>query len=427
MYHFDFQLMNQLKLLLRIIEKQLGWGKASDWLSKDFERLNLLITEKTKTSLSHSTLKRIWGKVEYHHLPSMTTLDTLAQFAGFENWRNFTISHPEVKNDTVPAADTSAVSPVRRRISGISILVFAGVILLTSVLFFFTFHKNIAVASSGDYKFSSRLLSKGIPNSVVFDYDASAAPTDSVYIQQSWDPAYRTLVFKNGHQHTAVYYIPGFYQAKLVIGSKVVREHPLIIPTEDWLGLIYNQPVPVYLKSKDFLMDTLMRLPLAIIRSKNIPLDPQPPLIKFINVGNVTPVSLDSFSFSCQVKNEYRGGAAVCGLSFVELVTDGGPIIIPLAVKGCASELNLISIDEMISGKTADLSNFGTDVSDWVNVSCNSDGQKISYFVNGKLAYQCPYPKKKFHIVGMSYSFLGSGAVKKIRLFESEKLVYKFY
>lgn len=81
----------------------------------------------------------------------------------------------------------------------------------------------------------------------------------------------------------------------------------------------------------------------------------------------------------------------------------------------------------MISGKTANLSDFGTDVSNWVNVSCNSNGQKITYFVNGKLAYQCPYPRKKFHILGMSYSFLGTGAVKNIRLFESNKLVYKFY
>ncbi len=419
--------MNQLKDLLQIIENQLGWGDALGWVSKDFEKLSLLITEKTKITLSHSTLKRIWGKVEYHHLPSITTLDTLAGFAGFESWRNFTVKHPEKENDLVPVADTLAVLPVKRRISGITIIMIAGVVTVMTLLGFYTFHKNATVAGFGDYRFSSRLLTKGIPNSVIFDYDASAAPTDSVYIQQSWDPTRRSLIFKNGHQHTSVYYIPGFYKAKLVIGTQVVKEHPLLIPTEDWLGLIYNQPVPVYLKSKDFMIDTLMRLPVAVIHSKNIALDPQPPLIKFINVGNFPPVSLDSFIFSCQVRSEYRGGAAVCGLSFVELVTDGGPIIIPLAVKGCASELNLISVDKMISGKTVDLSDFGTDVSNWVNVSCNSDGQKISYFVNGKLAYQCPYTERKIHIVGMSYSFLGTGAVKNIRLFERDKLVYKFY
>ncbi|MGZ3767739.1 MAG: hypothetical protein ACXVA2_23950, partial [Mucilaginibacter sp.] len=79
-----------LKKLLLIIEQQLDWGDAATWQSKDFEILNELILEKTKVSLSASTLRRIWGRVEYNHMPSGTTLDTLAQFAGFDNWRAFT-------------------------------------------------------------------------------------------------------------------------------------------------------------------------------------------------------------------------------------------------------------------------------------------------------------------------------------------------
>ncbi|HTK20245.1 MAG TPA: hypothetical protein VL442_12045 [Mucilaginibacter sp.] len=79
-----------LKCLLAIIEDQLDWGDPSGWQGKDFEILNELILEKTKVSLSASTLRRLWGRVEYNHLPSGTTLDTLARFAGSENWRAFT-------------------------------------------------------------------------------------------------------------------------------------------------------------------------------------------------------------------------------------------------------------------------------------------------------------------------------------------------
>src|SRR5215475_3736440 len=79
-----------LKRLLAIIEEQLDWGDPSTWQGKDFEILNELILEKTKVSLSASTLRRLWGRVEYNHLPSTTTLDTLARFAGFESWRAFT-------------------------------------------------------------------------------------------------------------------------------------------------------------------------------------------------------------------------------------------------------------------------------------------------------------------------------------------------
>src|ERR1700760_4808105 len=88
---------SELKHLLNIIEQQLDWGDPSAWQTKDFEILNELIFEKTKISLSASTLRRIWGRVEYNHLPSGTTLDTLARFAGFESWRVFSRQKPEVE------------------------------------------------------------------------------------------------------------------------------------------------------------------------------------------------------------------------------------------------------------------------------------------------------------------------------------------
>src|ERR1700761_2077261 len=80
---------SEIKKLLGIIEQQLDWGESTTWQSRDFENLSRFIFDKTKVQLSESTLRRVWGRVEYKHLPSTTTLDTLAQFADFENWRMF--------------------------------------------------------------------------------------------------------------------------------------------------------------------------------------------------------------------------------------------------------------------------------------------------------------------------------------------------
>ena len=87
----------EVKKLLDLIEEKLDWGESNDWQGKDFEKLNQLILEETGVSLSASTLKRVWGKVEYNHLPSMTTLDALAKFGGFENWRNYLKSHSTLR------------------------------------------------------------------------------------------------------------------------------------------------------------------------------------------------------------------------------------------------------------------------------------------------------------------------------------------
>ena len=99
---------SELKRLLVIIEQQLDWGDPSSWQGKDFEVLNELILEKTKVSLSASTLRRIWGRVEYNHLPSGTTLDTLSRFAGFDGWRAF---NKQNKTITAVAKEKNLVNP----------------------------------------------------------------------------------------------------------------------------------------------------------------------------------------------------------------------------------------------------------------------------------------------------------------------------
>src|SRR5438552_9743330 len=95
-----------IKKLLKIIEEKLGWGESSAWQSNDFESLNQLILTETGISLSTSTLRRIWGRVDYKHLPSTTTLNTLAMFAGYKNWRMFLKQQNEIDTTIVNKSET---------------------------------------------------------------------------------------------------------------------------------------------------------------------------------------------------------------------------------------------------------------------------------------------------------------------------------
>ncbi len=361
---------SDLRRLLTIIEQQLDWGDAATWQSKDFEILNQLIFEKTKISLSASTLRRVWGRVEYKNLPSGTTLDTLASFAGFENWRAFVKSNPH--QDKSEAAPRPIVKPAVDRRKYNSIIPIALVLAAILIGIYFTERSGASInINTNNYKFSSKRLTGGIPNSVIFNYDATASPTDSIYIQQSWDPHTKTLVSKALHQHTSVYYEPGFYQAKLVIGGKTVKQHKLMIPTDGWLGLIENRPVPVYLKRADFIGKEVMRLNTGRGWIKNAALPLQVPFIKYYNVGNFTPVPLTDFSYNVKVKNEYSEGSAACQFASASLITDSGPIIIQLSAKGCVSELNMVNVNFDHFGKKhwicpALVLTFP----DWVLVSC---------------------------------------------------------
>ncbi|MCF0054611.1 hypothetical protein [Dyadobacter sp. CY356] len=416
--------VSELLRCKKIIEHKLDWGTSENWQSTDFENLNQLILDETGVSLSVSTLRRIWGRVEYNHLPSVTTLNTLARFAGFQDWRGF-VKHNKVLNENpqpISQEKKYKISIPSKKIAWIS-----GVVLIIGLIGILAFQK-IRQPKNATYTFSSQPITREIPNSVIFTYNAADSPTDSVFIQQSWDSRKRTLVDKKLDKYTSIYYEPGFYIAKLIVGEKIVKEHKLLIPTKGWLGTIdVKKPVPVYLKDSEFLRPDVMRLPVSVISEKNISMQPDPTYIHYFNVGNFDPVSVKNFSFSTEVKNEYREGAAACQLAAITLLTDDIPIVISLSAKGCVSELNMLSIDNYISGKKADLSAFGVDFTVWNHISCKNSGNKIQYFVNDTLAAEYPIPKREIKIVGISYTFQGTGAVKNVSLSNGEKMIFEAF
>ena len=56
---------------------------------KDFEELHEQIFARTHVLLSLTTLKRVWGYVNYEYAPSLRTLNTLAQFLGYADYKLF--------------------------------------------------------------------------------------------------------------------------------------------------------------------------------------------------------------------------------------------------------------------------------------------------------------------------------------------------
>jgi len=413
-----------IRQLLTVIEQQLDWGDVAAWQSKDFENLNDLILEKTKVSLSASTLRRVWGRVEYNHLPSGTTLDTLARFAGYENWRTFTKQNHVGET---PKADQHVNIPAKTNTHakwrlGIALVV---IVVIAVGLIGMYVKKPSVTPGKVSFSFSTHPVTRSIPNSVIFNYDVKTNPGDSVFIQQSWDNTTRVIVDPNRHQYTSIYYRPGFYHAKLGINNTVIKEQMLMIPTDGWLGLIAQQPIPVYLKSNEFLSPGAMEVPVSIINQKKIDMVPQPPTVEYYNVGNFSPVSLKDFSFETEIKNDYHEGAATCQYLRIILFTDNTPVIIPLSAPGCVSDLALLNGRYFEWGKNNDLSGFGADLSKWVKVSCKSQGKKILYYVNDKKVYESELPLYNENIIGLGYSFQGTGSVRGIKLDGHGKTVLK--
>jgi hypothetical protein len=260
------------------------------------------------------------------------------------------------------------------------------------------------------------VVNKGVPNSVIFDYNAAKAPTDSVIIQQSWDTTLRTTVSKNEHQHTLLYFFPGFFKPKLIVNNQIVKEHNLLIPSDGWLTAVETSPVPVYFKKEDAIANGKLSLSLDKIKSQNINLTPQAPMVVYSNVKDFGEIYSDDFVFEASLKNDYREGSSACQTTNIYLLCEGTAIGIPLCAKGCISGISLMFAGFNVSGKDQDLSSFGVDFNEFVKVRIESANGKAKIFLNDKPAYEVDHDISKAKIVGIDFIFQGAGTVDYVKL-----------
>jgi hypothetical protein len=413
---------------IELYESDTGWGDSDEWTNQDFVILSEKIQERTGVALSHVTLKRVWGKVKYDSLPNTHTLDTLVQFLGYENWRDFKSQNTNGTATAKTAAQIinngahQDIKPVlnkndRNKNAGLlKAVVFIVAPVILALLIFFI-NKSDPKVSQSDYTFSSKkVVSEGLPNSVIFNYDATKAPSDSVIIQQSWDPHLQVKVSKYQHQHTSIYYYPDYYKAKLIVGGKIVSMHRLLIKSNGWLPIVTQSPVPVYFSKEDVMINGKMALPVEKIQARNIKMQPSPPTVMYSNVRDFGEIYSDNFVFETSVKDDYHEGAAVCQQTKLYILCEGTAVGIPLCSKGCISNIDLLFTNFYTSGQQADLSAFGVDFNSFVKVRVESKNRKANIFINDKLVYTVNHDIIKSKIIGFDFQFQGTGSVDYVKL-----------
>lgn len=457
------------------------------WNTEDFENLSDKIFDKTGVRLSVSTLKRIWGRVNYNSSPSLSTLNTLARFLDYGNWRDFEQKNADdspaspasgasaqhssltadlsghlphqsaapAKNpsDEFPPPATPKNNPGKSRflapvLLGTTILLVAGFLLSGS---FRSGQKQApagsaspdslsnTVSGSGNTGspeagpknpsekavFQSRKTSDDLPNSVVFDYDASGFGGDSVFIQQSWDPARREKVPVTGRQHTSLYYYPGYFNARLIVNGQEQGQAPIFIQTKGWKGIIEAKPVPVYLTPAEIKMGGSLGVNRTILRQKTGSSVFAGTWVDFTNIRPFEGLDAAHFMMETSVRNTSTVEESPCRRVRITVVGKESAIIIPLSAKGCIADLQLLTGDRMIFGKDHDLSAFGCDFHYFQRVTCKVETGHLQISLNGTRILDTPQEKTIGDIVGVSIAFEGSGEIKNISLGLPGKPVYQ--
>ena len=276
---------------------------------------------------------------------------------------------------------------------------------------------------------SKKVVTSGVPNTVIFQYDISCIDTDSVHIQQSWNERQRTPLSRDNHYYTSVYYYPGFHRAKLVVEDKVIKQHNVHITTDGWLAIVQTRThtqIPIYIPNSDIMDGRRLYVSPEILKSNKIDPTDEEYGVRFYHVRDFGPLDGDNFTLETCIKNDLAEGGLVGQYCNLVVMNVNGRHIIPLTIPGCVGNVNVKFMDALIRGRENDLSMFGCDMSEWNTLKCEVKDRLVKIFLNGSLIYQLSYENPAGRIIGLNYGFYGCGAIDFIRLWDvNQQLIFE--
>ncbi len=403
----DYADRKKLELCLQQIEAKLNWGKAKNWHHGMFVELSGLIQQQTGVLLSQTTLKRVWGRVAYHSAPSMTTLNALAQFAGYAHWREFSLATPG------PSSRLVGTKQITRWLYLVPVALILGIGLTVLFSMISPAKEGQGIWDASKISFASRPIAEGLPNSVVFDFDLAGYAPDKIRIQQYWDPT-KTIQLQPGQkQATGIYYYPGHFRAKLLFDEQVIKEHSLFIRSYGWMATLNYEPVPKYISGQEILQDQLR---FSAELQKEVAQSEKPLQSTFHYVDDLGPISGDNFKLATTIQNTYQDKWAVCQKTKLIILGTQGALVIPFSIPGCISDLGCMLNDVYLSGKEHDLSALATNFSTPKNISLQVKDQLVLVSIDGQPVFQHRYKKSIGQLVGLRYRFEGMGEVHHLEL-----------
>lgn len=424
-----------LDTLKKSIEDKSGWGDSSQWSTKDFENLSEFVLEATQVNISVTTLKRLLGKVQYSAQPRVSTLDAITQYLGYNNWREFKKAIDNVRQEATEETDkkkkegagTTPFTKMPRKFSVKQVTWLVGVLGVVGLLVMFVANSQLITKKknyAGKGSFHIKKVSKGLPNTVVFDYDISKISSDNIQIQQYWDKTKRIDINKANNEATCMYYYPGYYRAKLVVDDQIIQEKDLFISSDGWLAAIQGKPSPRYILTNELLKNGQLKLSDKI--QQEIDNKENAPILNYFYLKDLKTLPGSDFIMQTGFRHTQKSGANICQRMGVVIVGIHGVLSLPFAIPGCVGKLGAYLNGQAYDGKDNDLSGFGCDFSKMQHLKVINQQNNLKVYLNDQLVWTKKVKKDIGRIAGIRYQFRGYGEVDYVKYAHlNEKVVFQ--
>jgi len=410
------------------LEQKLGWGSVEEWTSEDFQNLSDAILAATDLSLSVTTLKRLVGRVHYNATPHPTTLNAIARFLEFDNWRVFKQKLSTPPDPIVEKSIPEVTLPVKATTRKPRWVLPALFLTLLTVLFLVGWQKQTATfeAFSAEVKeqvqFSTRPLSEGLPNTVVFEYDVSNISGKTFEIQQSWDQRKRFTIDPTRQEVTSTYYYPGYYRAKMVVDDQIVKEHDLFINSNGWMAAIEQNPIPQYILPEEWQRSPYLSVQAELVASLHE--REKIPVLAYYLVQDFGDLKSSDFKVETRFRHTFIDGKAPCQFSYLTINCTNGFMRIPMSIAGCVGEISARFSDLVFAGAKMDLSGLAYQDREWQAMQLTVNNKQVELTINQEPVLSGQFSKDIGEVVGFRFKFRGAGEVDELKVWnERDDLV----
>lgn len=404
-----------------IIEKYSGNRefvlKHSDYLTLAGEIYNA-----SRILLSLSTLRRLFDE-NYSGSPKISTLNALAIYLGYDNWKEYYKENKGGKYGIGKAKNK--LSPRKKA------LIFIIILVLPCIYFIITKSLSFGndLVTDITFFYNTDFDSTRIPVTVTFNYNIKHIKKDSVYFHPMGYQGKDDIRFLNPQDTTATYtYLyPGCYYPKLVVNGEIIAQQRINFNTNKWIASILKQK-PFYVKyisDEDIFKHGEMAFTDDILKKADYPLSEveQTCYHLFKDFSNLNG---DSICFETRIKNELIERSANSGIIVIDLFFEAAAIHMTFDdEKTSYQDLGLLIIDNYHSSDTQNLSFLNRNFKDWSKIKFNTSNNKFNLFTDDSLVFETGYKKKTGELMGIRYTFNGLGEVDYIRFYDQGgKLIY---
>ena len=413
----DTSTTRALLQLRQRIEDQLEWGSVANWSHKDFQALSKMILDQTGKQISVTTLKRIWGRAQLVANPSVVTMDILAEFAGYTDWRVF---QKQLGEKRELAQSRLQLRPHTRLLLGLCLLILA-----FGLLGYWLFHQKETRSGTPDPKaleqlqFDFHKVTTGYPNTVIFRYDLSKLDYESAAIQQSWDDSKRISLSESKGLVTSTYYSPGYYLVKLLVDGHIVREKQLYIPSEQWQGQIWGSSTGLsYLDAKQIITGNGLEITGEILKTMEARYSQQ---LYLARLEAKPTINSKHFTLETKFRLAQASSNSICGNIRLTITGTREVFGFHFSLLGCVGDLVFFLNKEMVSGRKQDLSAFGLAPGEWINCRISVQDRQLQVYRQDQLIFNHLLSGNIGQIGGVQWQFEGLPEIKQLELYDGEK------